>query len=90
MSVVATICARGGSKGVPGKNLRPLGGKPLIAWTIACAQACPDLDGIVISTDDERLAAAAEAAGVPVPFRRPAELASDTAAKLPVIRHAAA
>jgi CMP-N,N'-diacetyllegionaminic acid synthase len=90
MSVVATICARGGSKGVPGKNLRPLAGRPLIAHTIACAQACPELDGIVISTDDDRLAAAAEACGVAVPFRRPPELATDTAAKLPVIRHAAA
>jgi CMP-N,N'-diacetyllegionaminic acid synthase len=88
--VLATICARGGSKGVPGKNVRPLAGRPLIAWTIECARACPDVDAIVVSTDDDGIAAAAEAAGVPVPFRRPPELASDAAAKLPVIEHAAA
>jgi CMP-N,N'-diacetyllegionaminic acid synthase len=86
--VLATICARGGSKGVPGKNLRELGGRPLIAYTIDCARACPDVDAVVVSTDDERIARAAEACGIEVPFRRPAEMASDTAAKLPVIRHA--
>lgn len=89
MPVLATICARGGSKGVPGKNLRPLLGTPLIAYTVACARACAEVDAVVVSTDDDAIAAAAEAAGVPVPFRRPAEMASDTAAKLPVIRHAA-
>ena len=88
--VIATICARGGSRGVPGKNLRTLQGRPLIAWAIQCATASPDVSGIVVSTDDDAIAAAAEACGVRVPFRRPPELATDTAAKLPVIRHAVA
>ena len=88
-AVLATICARGGSKGVPGKNLRELAGRPLIAYTIECARACREVDAIVVSTDDERIARAAEACGVEVPFRRPAAMASDTAAKLPAIRHAA-
>lgn len=87
--VLATVCCRGGSKGVPGKNLRPLLDRPLIAWTLDCARACAAVDHVLVSTDDERIAAAAEACGVPVPFRRPAELATDAAPKLPVIRHAA-
>lgn len=89
LPVLATICARGGSKGVPSKNLRPLLGRPLIAYTIECARACPAVDALVVSTDDEGIAAAAEACGVEVPFRRPAEMASDSAPKLPAIRHAA-
>jgi N-acylneuraminate cytidylyltransferase/CMP-N,N'-diacetyllegionaminic acid synthase len=88
-TVLATICARGGSKGVPGKNLRPLLGRPMIAYAIEGARACPAIDAIVISTDDDRIAHAAEDCGLEVPFRRPAELASDLAPKLPVIRHAA-
>jgi len=88
--VIVTICARGGSKGVPGKNLRPLLGRPLLAYAIECARACAEVSGIVVSTDDDAIAAAAEACGVCVPFRRPPELATDSAPKLPVIRHAAA
>lgn len=87
MSTIATICARGGSTGLPGKNIRPLFNQPLIAHTIAHALACPGIDHVFVSTDDDAIAAAALAAGAEVPFRRPAELATSTAPKLPVIRH---
>ena len=86
--VLATICARGGSKGIPNKNIRVVGGKPLLAHAINCAEACPSVDQIVISTDSDEIAAVAESYGVPVPFRRPAEMASDTAGKIHTIRHA--
>lgn len=84
---IATICARGGSKGLPGKNIRPFAGRPLIAHTIAQALACGDVDGVYVSTDDERIAQAARDAGATVPYLRPAELATDAAGKLPVIEH---
>lgn len=87
MSTIATICARGGSTGLPGKNIRPLFGRPLIAHTVAHALACPGIDRVFVSTDDEAIAAAAREAGAEVPFMRPAELATSTAPKLPVIRH---
>ena len=88
LRILATICARGGSKGIPGKNLRPLQGKPLLAHAIECARACPLVGHIVVSTDSDEIAAVAEAWDIPVPFRRPPELASDTAAKIHAIRHA--
>lgn len=84
---IATICARGGSKGLPGKNVRDFAGRPLIAHTIGHARGCPDIDGIYVSTDDVQIADAARAAGAVVPFLRPAELATDEAGKLPVIEH---
>jgi N-acylneuraminate cytidylyltransferase len=84
---IATICARGGSKGLPGKNIRDFAGRPLIAHTIAHALGCPDIEAVYVSTDDERIADAARAAGAVVPFLRPAELATDEAGKLPVIEH---
>lgn len=87
MTTIATICARGGSTGLPGKNIRPLMGRPLIAHTIAHALACPGIDRVFVSTDDDAIAEAALAAGAEVPFRRPAELATSTAPKVPVIRH---
>lgn len=87
MSTIATICARGGSTGVPGKNVRLLLGKPLIVYTIEQAFACPQIDGVYVSTDDEKIAAVARAAGAKVPFRRPEELATSVAPKIPVIRH---
>ena len=84
---IATVCARGGSKGLPGKNIRPFAGKPLIAYTIEQALACPGIEGVYVSTDDDAIAEAARAAGAIVPYRRPAELATDEAGKLPVIEH---
>lgn len=84
---IATVCARGGSKGLPGKNLRDFDGQPLIARTIAQALACPGIGGVYVSTDDEAIAQAARAAGAQVPYLRPAELATDEAGKLPVIEH---
>ncbi len=84
---IATICARGGSKGLPGKNIRPFCGKPLIAHSIAQSLACPALDAVYVSTDDADIAEVARAAGARVPYLRPAELATDSAAKLPVIEH---
>ncbi len=82
-----TICARGGSQGLPGKNIRPLLGKPLIQWTIEQAFACGWTDAVYVSTDDDAIADVARAAGAQVPFMRPAGLASSTAGKLPVIEH---
>jgi len=84
---IATICARGGSKGLPGKNIRPFAGQPLIAHTIAQALACPEVDAVYVSTDDAAIAEVARAAGAQVPYMRPAELATDQAGKLPVIEH---
>jgi CMP-N-acetylneuraminic acid synthetase len=87
MTTIATICARGGSKGVPGKNIRPLLGKPLIVYTIEQARACALIDAVYVSTDSDAIAELAHAAGAIVPFRRPAALAEDTTPKLPVIEH---
>lgn len=84
---IATICARGGSKGLPGKNLRPFNGRPLIVHSIEQALACPDVSGVYVSTDDAKIAAVARAAGARVPYLRPAHLATDSAPKLPVIEH---
>lgn len=84
---IATVCARGGSKGLPGKNLRFFAGRPLIWHTIAQALRCPDIHGVYVSTDDEHIAEVARAAGASVPCMRPAELATDEAPKLPVIEH---
>lgn len=84
---LCVIPVRGGSKGVPRKNLLDVGGKPLVAWTIEQALAVPDLD-VLVSTDDEEIAEVARAAGARVPWLRPAELAQDTTPTEPVIRHA--
>ncbi|RYX97703.1 MAG: acylneuraminate cytidylyltransferase family protein [Comamonadaceae bacterium] len=84
---VISICARGGSAGVPGKNIRLLCGKPLIAWTIAQAIESGVADRVFVSTDSEEIAAVARAHGAEVPFLRPAELATATAGKVPVIQH---
>lgn len=84
---VATICARGGSKGLPRKNVRPFAGKPLIAHTIEQARACPLIEAVYVSTDDDEIAAISREWGAQVPYRRPAELATDAAAKIPAIEH---
>ena len=87
MKTIATICARGGSKGLPGKNLRELDGRPLIVHSIAFALAHPALDAVYVSTDDAAIAEVAMRAGAQVPYLRPAELARDDTPKLPVIEH---
>lgn len=84
---IITICARGGSAGVPGKNIRGLCGKPLIGWTIEQAFASKITDQIYVSTDSEEIAKVARHYGAKVPFMRPAELATSTAGKLPVLQH---
>lgn len=86
--ILALIPARGGSKGLPGKNIKILAGRPLLSWTVEAAKQCQWLDKIVVSTEDERIAAIARDAGADVPFLRPAELASDTAKGIDVIFHA--
>lgn len=88
MKILVTIGVRGGSKGVKGKNIRPLLGKPLIAYTIDQAKAWGKADRVVVTTDSPEIAAIARDCGAEVPFMRPAELATDHAGKLPVIRHA--
>lgn len=88
--VLAVITARGGSKGLPGKNVRPLCGKPLVAWTVEAARHSQYLDRTILSSDDAEIIAAARAAGCDVPFVRPAELATDTATSADVLRHALA
>ncbi len=85
--IVGQICARGGSKGVPRKNLRPLGGRPLIAWSIECALRCPSLDRVIVSTEDEEIAAVARECGAEVPFVRPAQLAQDNSPEWNVWQH---
>jgi len=87
MKHLCTICARGGSKGVPGKNLRPLLGKPLVVHTVEQARACGLFVAIAVSSDSEAILEASRGAGADVLVRRPPELASDTAAKVPAIRH---
>ncbi|HOY65711.1 MAG TPA: acylneuraminate cytidylyltransferase family protein [Candidatus Ozemobacteraceae bacterium] len=89
-SRLAVIPARGGSKRLPRKNVRLLGGKPLIAWVIGAALASECFHQVLVSTDDPEIAAAATAAGAWVPFLRPAELATDTASSVDVLLHALA
>lgn len=86
LRVLAVIPARGGSKGVPRKNVRMLAGKPLIVWTIEAAQRAQTLDRIVVSTDDPEIASVARSAGAQV-CMRPAELAGDTTPTEPVLLH---
>lgn len=85
---LAIIPARGGSKGLPGKNIRPLVGVPLLGHSLRCAGLVPRLGAVVVSTDDDQIAHVAEACGGRVPFRRPAELARDDSAMMPVLSHA--
>lgn len=88
MSILAIIPARGGSKRVPRKNIRPVAGKPLMAWTIEVALACPSLDRVIVSTDDSEFAEIACKYGAEVPFLRPDDLAQDDTSDLPVYQHA--
>ena len=90
MRILCVVPARGGSKGVPRKNLRVVGGKPLIVWTLEQALSARPAMDVVVSTDDEEIAAVARSAGALVPFLRPADLALDTTPTEPVVRHAIA
>ncbi|MGX1324312.1 CMP-N,N'-diacetyllegionaminic acid synthase [Bradyrhizobium sp. USDA 377] len=87
MSLLCTICARGGSKGVVGKNARDLLGKPVLAWSIAQARETGLFDAITFSSDSDALLEAALKAGADIAVKRPDEMATDTAPKLPAIRH---
>lgn len=86
-TVLAIIPARGGSKGLPGKNIRDVCGKPLIAWSIEQARACPEIDTVIVTTDDAGIARVAASFGAEVPFLRPEELASDIASSIDVVLH---
>jgi N-acylneuraminate cytidylyltransferase len=88
--VLAVVPARGGSKGLTRKNLRPLGGKPLVAHAVRAGLAASLVDRVVCSTDDPEIAEAARLAGAEVPFLRPPELAQDSTEDLPVFVHALA
>ena len=88
MNAVACIFARGGSKGLPGKNIRPLAGKPLIAWSIEHARAIKRIARIIVSTDSEEIAAVARDYGAEVPFMRPEALARDDSPEWLAWRHA--
>lgn len=85
---VAIIPARGGSKRIPGKNIKPFYGKPMIAWSIEAAIESQCFDRVIVSTDDEGIAAVAREWGAEVPFMRPAELSDDFTGTIPVIAHA--
>jgi CMP-N-acetylneuraminic acid synthetase len=84
MGTLALIPARGGSRRLPGKNVRPLLGTPLIQWSVRFAQAVANFDRVLVSTDDEAIAACARAAGAEVPWLRAGELATDTASSADV------
>ena len=85
--ILGVITARGGSKSVPRKNIRPLAGKPLIAWTIETALQSCSLDRVIVSTDDGEIAEISREWKAEVPFLRPAELAQDDTPTLPVLQH---
>lgn len=88
MKTLVIIPARGGSKGLPGKNIKLLNGKPLIQYTIDAAKKVFPLETICVSTDDLKIVAVAESLGLTIPFRRPDELATDTAGTYEVLLHA--
>ena len=87
-SILGLIVARGGSKSIPRKNIRPVGGKPLIAYTIDAALASGCLDRVILSTDDTEIAGVAKACGAEVPFMRPAEMAADASPVIDATLHA--
>lgn len=88
MKVLFVVAARGGSKGVPRKNIRPIGDIPLIAYKIISARKCDYEHRIIVSTDDAEIANIGEEYGADVPFMRPKELSSDTASSIDVVLHA--
>ena len=88
MKYIVLICARGGSKGLPGKNIEPLNGTPLIGWSINIAKKIDRISRIIVSTDSEDIARVALEYGAEVPFMRPKELAQDDSPEWLVWRHA--
>lgn len=88
MTALGLVTARGGSKGLPRKNLRNFAGKPLIVWTVEAALGARSLDRVVVSTEDDEIAAITHKAGAEVPFRRPIELAADGTPHVSVVEHA--
>jgi CMP-N,N'-diacetyllegionaminic acid synthase len=89
VKILGIITARGGSKGIPGKNLKPLAGRALLAYTVDAARDSGALDRVILSTEDAAIADAGRSLGCEVPFTRPAELSKDDTPHLPVIQHAA-
>lgn len=88
--VLAVVPARGGSRGLPGKNIRPLRGLPLLTHSVRCAALSKRISRTIVSTDSDEIALVARAAGAEVPFMRPADLARDETPMFPVITHALA
>ncbi len=88
MKILALIPARGGSKRLPGKNIRPLGDKPLIVWSIEVVKNIPEICDILVSTDDLEISAICKASGALLPWLRPTELATDTASSVDTALHA--
>jgi pseudaminic acid cytidylyltransferase len=86
--MIAVIPARGGSKRIPRKNIRLFAGKPMIAYAIEAARRSNAFDRVIVSTDDDEIAAIAEQHGADIPFRRPSELADDMTPTVPVVQHA--
>ena len=87
MNILAIIPARGGSKGIPHKNIQNLAGKPLIAYTIIAAKKSKLIDKIVVSTDDKKIAKISEACGIEVPFLRPKNISKDNSSTIEVVKH---
>lgn len=85
--ILALIPARSGSKGLPGKNIKDLLGKPLLAWSVEQARACKYIDKVVVSTDDSEIAQIAQSYGAEIPFLRPAEMAKDDSPVLDTVLH---
>ena len=85
--MLAIIPARGGSKGLPGKNIRMLGGKPLIHWKIEAALKCKSIDRVILSTDSQEIADACANTGIEIPFMRPANLAEDESSSIDVYNY---
>ena len=88
MKILGVVPARGGSKGIPRKNLRIVGGKPLLAYCLEAILGSRRINRVLVSTDDETIAETARAFGAEVPFLRPSELAGDQVSLIPVVRHA--
>ncbi len=88
MNILAIIPARGGSKGIPGKNIKLLGGKPLLHYTVNAARESKLLSRVIVSSEDAAIIEVAKALGVEVPFVRPAQLATDNSGSLEVVQHA--